>query len=57
MTYKGIGPFRVNDLVKFTGSVVEKRNEDGKNFIDIKIKGLDQTSRLVGVAEVTLVVK
>ena len=57
MTYKGIGPFRVNDVVNFTGSVVEKRNENGKNFVDIKMKGLDQTNRLVGVAEVTIVIK
>lgn len=54
LTYKGINPFRDGDVVVFTGEVVDKRTENGKNFVDFAIKGIDKTGRLVGVAEATL---
>ena len=38
----------------FTGEVVGKRSENGKNFVDFAIKGTDKTGRLVGVAEATI---
>ncbi|MQG37584.1 MAG: hypothetical protein FI719_04455 [SAR202 cluster bacterium] len=55
LTYKGINPFRAGDEVIFTGEVVGKRSEKGKNFVDFAIEGIDKTGRLVGVAEVTIV--
>ncbi len=55
LTYKGVGPFRPGDNVTFTGSVTAKRSEGGKNFVDLEIKGVDQTGRLVGIAEATVV--
>ena len=55
LTYKGVGPFRPGDNVTFTGAVTGKRVEDGKKYIDVEIKGVDQTGRLVGVAEATVV--
>lgn len=55
LTYKGVGPFRPGDNVVFTGTVTAKRTENGKNFVDLEIKGVDQTGRLVGVAEATVV--
>ena len=54
LTYKGINPFRDGDVVVFTGEVVDKRTENGKNFVDFAIKGIDKTGRLVGVAEATV---
>ena len=54
LTYKGINPFRDGDEVVFTGEVVGKRSENGKNFVDFAIKGTDKTGRLVGVAEATI---
>jgi acyl dehydratase len=55
LTYKGVAPFRPGDTVVFTGTVTGKRVEDGKNYVDLEIKGTDKTGRLVGVAEATLV--
>lgn len=55
LTYKGVAPFRPGDTVVFTGKVTGKRVENGKNYLDLEIKGTDKTGRLVGVAEVTLV--
>ena len=55
LTYKGINPFRDGDVVEFTGVVTGKRTESGKNFVDMEIKGIDKTGRLVGVAEASLV--
>jgi acyl dehydratase len=54
LTYKGVGPFRPGDVVVFTGNVTGKRTENGQNFVDIEIKGVDKTGRLVGVAEATV---
>ena len=54
LTYKGINPFRDGDEVVFTGEVVGKRSEKGKKCIDFAIKGVDQTGRLVGIAEATV---
>ena len=55
LTYKGVNPFRPGDVVGFTGEVTGKRVESGKNFVDVEIKGIDKTGRLVGVASATLV--
>jgi hypothetical protein len=55
LTYKGINPFRDGDEVVFTGEVTAKRVESGKNYVDFAIKGIDQSGRLVGVAEATVV--
>ena len=55
LTYKGVAPFRPGDNVMFTGAVTGKRTENGKNFVDLEIKGIDETGRLVGVADATLV--
>ncbi len=55
LTYKGINPFRDGDVVVFTGEVTAKRVESGKNYVDFAIKGIDQSGRLVGVAEATVV--
>ena len=54
LTYKGINPFRAGDEVVFTGEVVDKRTENGENFVDFAIRGIDKTGRLGGVAEVTI---
>ena len=55
LTYKGVGPFRPGDTVVFTGKVTGKRVEDGKQYVDLEIVGTDQTGRLVGVADATVV--
>ena len=55
LTYKGINPFRPGDEVVFTGEVIGKRTESGNNLVDLAIKGIDKTGRLVGVAEATVV--
>ena len=55
LTYKGIKAFRHGDTVVFVGEVTGKRMENDKIFIDIEIKGIDKTGRLVGVASATVV--
>ena len=55
LTYKGINPFRPGDEVVFTGKVIGKRTESGNSLVDLAIKGIDKTGRLVGVAEATVV--
>lgn len=55
LLYKAIDPFRPGDIVTFTGTVVAKREEDGKQIVDCEIKGTTQNGKLMGVAEASLV--
>ena len=55
LTYKGIKAFRPGDTVIFKGEVTGKRIENDKIVIDMEIKGIDKTGRLVGVASATVV--
>ena len=55
LTYKGINPFRPGDEVVFTGEVIGKRTESGNNLVDLAIRGIDKTGRLIGVAKATVV--
>lgn len=55
MTFKAIEPFRPGDDATFTGTITGKRIEHGRQFVDCEIQGTNQHGRLMGVAEVTVV--
>lgn len=47
-------PIRADDVVQYTGKVLEKREEDGKNLVDVELVGTNQLNQTVAVAKVTI---
>ena len=47
-------PIRADDVVQYTGKVVGKREEGGKNLVDLELVGTNQLSQTVATAKVTI---
>ena len=56
LLFKAIEPFRPGDTVEFNGTVTGKRVQDGLKLVDCEIKGINQSGKLIGVAEATVAV-
>ena len=47
-------PIRADDVVQYTGKVLDKRVEDGKNLVDVELVGTNQLDQTVAVAKATI---
>jgi acyl dehydratase len=52
---RAITPFRSGDTVTFTGEVTGKRIEDGKRFVDCRVRGTNQRGELVCLSDAAMV--
>jgi acyl dehydratase len=52
---RAITPFRGGDTVTFAGEVTGKRNENGKNMVDCRVRGTNQRGELVCLCDATMV--
>ena len=53
--FKAIDAFRPGDTVTFTGTVTGKRVEGDRKIVECEVRGVNQTGKLMGVAEAILV--
>lgn len=53
--FKAIDAFRPGDTVTFTGTITGKRVEGDRKIVECEVRGVNQTGKLMGIAEATLV--
>ena len=53
--FKAIDAFRPGDTVTFTGTITGKRQEGDRKIVECEVRGVNQTGKLMGIAEATLV--
>ena len=53
-TMRALEPIRVNDVVTYTGKVLDKRVEDAKRLVDVEVTGTNQLGQTVAVAKATI---
>jgi len=51
---RALEPIRANDVVTYTGKVLDKRVEDGKRLVDVEVAGTNQLGQTVAVAKATI---
>ncbi|MCH8745584.1 MAG: MaoC family dehydratase [Chloroflexi bacterium] len=52
---RAITPFRSGDTVTFEGEITDKREDEGKQILDCRVKGNNQRGELVCLADATMV--
>ena len=48
---RALEPIRVDDVVTYTGKVLDKRQEDGKRLVEVEVTGTNQMDQTVAVAK------
>ena len=51
---RAIEPIRADDLITYTGKVLDKREVDGKRLVDVEVVGTNQLGKAVAAAKATV---
>ena len=51
---RALEPIRVNDVVTYTGKVLNKREEDGKRLVEVEVTGTNHMDQTVAVAKAVI---
>ncbi|MBI4311611.1 MAG: MaoC family dehydratase [Chloroflexi bacterium] len=51
---RALEPFRPGDVVTFSGTVLAKREENGKRLVDVEMRGVNQMGQTIATAKVTV---
>jgi len=51
---RALEPIRVNDVVTYTGKVLDKRTEGEKRLVDVEVTGTNQLGQAVAAAKATI---
>ena len=54
LNMRALEPIRTNDVVSYTGKVLDKREENGKRLVDVEVTGTNQRGQSVAVAKATI---
>ncbi len=53
-TMRATEPIRADDVITYTGKVLDKRIENGKRLVDVEVTGTNQLGQPVAVAKATI---
>ena len=54
ISMRAMEPIQANDVVTYTGEVIDKREEEGKRLVDVEVRGVNQMGQTVAVAKATV---
>ena len=51
---RAMEPIQANDVITYTGEVIDKREEEGKRLVDVEVRGVNQMGQTVAVAKASV---
>ena len=54
ISMRAMEPIQANDVITYTGEVIDKREEEGKRLVDVEVRGVNQMGQTVAVAKASV---